>query len=175
MNKKLRTRILEKLAQTQPEQPAQPVVSSPPAVPGVLYANLNQGYNPATAQLLMKIGDQLNTAVHYASQGKDNFQSFLNNNFQIDANKLFSVDQGHLRGLSKMFFTNFLNSRNAFTQKVDPRTLSIWCDRFTNSNDFSSLSQINPTGQLATKVPQNIRTSLLDTINQIKAQNPQRT
>lgn len=169
MNKKLRLRILTKMAQAQPTAPAK-VIPPPPAVPSVLFSHLNEGFSAATVPLLVQVADVLNTAVHYASDGYDNFQKFINTSFSF-SNSATSPEQRDLRGLCKELYKNLLNSGNAFKEKAPPQQIHNAVASFLNSGEFSNLSQVSPTGQLAIKVP-NLKGSLQDSMNQIKSQNP---
>ena len=170
MHRKLRLRILTKLAQTTQTTETPKVLPPTPSIPGVLFANLNGGYNPATVQLLMQVAGVLNNAVHYASNGEDNFQEFVNSNFTAST-PAQSVDQKNIRQLSKKLYDNLLNGKNPFKAKVAPQVISTQANDFLSMQEFSNLSQVNPTGQLSHKVP-NIKSSLQDLMNQIKAQNP---
>lgn len=170
MSIKARLKLLQKLAQEQPVQ-QKPTSSAPLNVPEVLFATLSYGYNPATVELIKEIADILNSAAHYASFGKDSFQSFMGNSFSMDGNTAFSQDQKNIRDLSKQLYSTFLNSKNAFKNKVDPNTIDTWCANFINNQGFRGLSQINPSSELATKV-NSLNTRLTDLINQIKLQNP---
>lgn len=170
MNQKLRYRLFQKLAQTQTAETNR-VLPTPPTVPQILFSHLNEGFSSATVPLITQVSDILNDGVYYASDGYDSFQKFVNNNFSFDQNTTGAPEQSKLRSLSKRFYLTFLNGRNAFRAKVAPQTIATWCDDFTSSSEFTSLGQTNPTGQLAQKVP-NLKTSIQDLMNQIKAQNP---
>lgn len=165
MRTKLIQRILNKMAQTTP---APKPISNPPEVPSILFAQLNNGYAPNTVQTLAQIADELNTAAHYASQGQDNFQKFVNNSFSFDPSKAFSVDQKHINLLSKQFYTTFLNGRNAFSNKVPAQQIHAWANAMQTSPDFSAISQTNPKGQM----PSNLKTTITDLLTLLKQQNP---
>lgn len=173
MNKKLRQRILTKLAQTTPTTTEEkPVLAPPPAVPTILFSHLGEGYTAGTVAFLAQLVSLLNTAAHFASQGKDNFQKFVNSGFNFDGSNSFSPDQKHINLLSKTLYNTFLNRSNPFAQKVAPKQIHAWADAMMSSDDFNSLSQVNPSSQLATKLPGNLKTTIQNVLNQIKAQNP---
>jgi hypothetical protein len=165
MRTKLIQRILNKMAQTAP---APKPIPSPPDVPSILFAQLNNGYSSNTVQTLFQLAEILNDAAHYASQGQDNFQKFVNNSFSFDPSKAFSVDQKHINLLCKQFYTTFLNSRNAFSAKVPAQQIHMWADGMQNSPDLSAISQTNPSGP----APKNLKTSISDLLTHIKQQNP---
>ncbi len=158
-------RIIRKIAQEQPEQKP---LGNPPSVPEYLFSNLDQGYNPGTVAAIKQLTNILNTALHYASAGKDSFQEILNNNLDLSG-----AVQNHKNVglLGKMIFSTFLNNKNSFAQKVTPNVINQWCVGLINSNEYSSLTQTNPTGQLANKIQGNLKTLILDIINAIKQQN----
>lgn len=174
MDRQLRLRILKKLAQTQPQQPAQTtqpaqaVIPPVPAVPPVIYAHLNNGYNNDTVTSIKAITEILNTSLHYASNGKANFQEIMNNNLDLsDA----GPDELHIGVLSKMFYVTFLHSRNDFAAKISATQIHTWANAFLSNSNFQSLTQINPTGTLATKVG-NLRTTLQTLFVNIQNKNP---
>lgn len=168
---KLRYRILEKIAQDQATQPTvtPAIVPAPPTVPSILFSHLSEGYNGGTVAMLIGLTQQLNNALHYASNGKANFQKIIDGNLDLSA---ASPDEKNVGALCKKWYLTFLNSRNTFEQKVTGKTIATWADAIISSPEYSSLSQVNPTGTLATKLQGNIKTIILDYINQIKQQNP---
>lgn len=176
MHKKLRQRIIQKLAQTTPAQPtttdatATPTVTtSPPAVPSALFTYLPKGYNPNTVQVLQVLVGQLNIAMHYASNGKDNFQKLIDNNLDSSA---AVADQKSVDGVARQVFDMFFNKKNDFAQKVSPAQIKTWADAIIGSPSFGALSQIKPTSVLSTKLQGNLKTSLENYLTQIKQQNP---
>lgn len=175
MHKKLRQRIIQKLAQTTPAQPtttntATPAVTtSPPAVPASLFTYLPKGYNPNTIQVLQALVSQLNIAMHYASNGKDNFQKLIDNNLDPSATV---ADQKSVDGVARQVFDTFFNKKNDFAQKVAPAQIKTWADAILGSPSFGALSQIKPTGVLSTKLQGNLKTSIENYLTQIKQQNP---
>jgi hypothetical protein len=171
---KLRFRLLQKLAQATPAQPAQPTttpitVPAPPALPGILSANLATGYNSATIPLLMGLVQKLHEALHYASNGKDNFQKIIDNNLDLSG---AIPDVKNVGGIAKKVYITFFNGRNPFTSKVAANIIRNWGDSIINSPEYSNLSQIKPTSPLSIKLQGNLKPLLLDYINQIKQQNP---
>jgi hypothetical protein len=160
---KLRQRILTKLAQT-------PVVlNPPPTIPSDLFSHLAEGYNSGTVSLLQGLVNQLGIALHYASQGKDNFQKIINNN--MDLSGAFP-DQKNIGTICQKIFNSFLNRKAAFKTKVSATNIHTWSDYILNSQEYSNLSQINPTSLLAIKLQENLKTLILNYLNQIKQQNP---
>lgn len=173
MNKKFRQRILTKLAQTQtPQSDTTPVqsVAAPASPPGDLFAHLAEGYNGATIPLLTGLTGQLNTALHYATNGKYNFQSIINNNMDLSG---VTSDAKNIGGLSQRFYNTFLNRKNSFNgKKVLAATINNWVGDVTNSGEYNNLTQINPTSQLATKLGSNLKSEILNYMNAIKQANP---
>lgn len=175
MNKKIRQRIFQKLAQTTPaptttDTAATPVVTtSPPAVPTSLFTYLPKGYNTNTIQVLQTLVTQLNIAMHYASFGKDNFQKLIDNNLDASATV---ADQKNVDGVARQVFDTFFNKKNDFAQKVTPAQIKTWADAIIGSPTFGSLSQIKPTSVLSTKLQGNLKSSIENYLTQIKQQNP---
>ena len=165
---KFRWRLLQKLSQ-QGAQAASPVTNvPPPTLPSILIAHLHEGYNGATVQLIVSLVQQLNAALHYASNGQDNFQKIIDNNLDLSG---AASDEKNIGALCKRMYITFLNSRNAFTSKVTGKNITTWATAIVNSPEYNNLSQINPTGILATKLHGNLKSIILDYMNQIKQQN----
>lgn len=176
MNKSLRYRILAKLAQTQapqtPQSDTTPTqsVAAPTAPPADLFVHLAEGYNGATVALLTNLTAQLNTALHYASGGKFNFQSIVNNNMDLSG---VSPDAKNVGALSQRIYNTFLNRKNSFNgKKVPPATIHSWTAAITNSAEYNNLSQIAPTSQLSIKLGSNLKTGILNYMNSINQSNP---
>lgn len=167
----LRRRILNKIAQTQPTQneATSPALAPPPAVPGDVYAQLNQGFNAETVNLLKALTNYLNIALYYASDGKDSIQKISNNNMDLSG---ASPAHKNIGTIAKNIYDTFLNKKNPFTKKIVPASIHQWTSNIINSPEYNNLSQVQPSGNLATKLPGNIKTTILDHINLIKAQNP---
>lgn len=171
---KLRMRILKKLAQATPTPTAtpNPPVSIPaaPALPGVLTSHLGEGYNGATIPVLIGMAQNLSDALHYASGGKDNFQKIMDNNLDLSGS---DPDVKNVGMLSKRIYSTFFNNRNPFSKgKVPANDIHTWADALISASEYNNLSQIKPTSQLAIKLQGNLKSLLLDHVNQIKQQNP---
>lgn len=172
MHKKLRQRVLTKLAQTQPTQPetTTPSIPAPAPPPTDLFSYLNEGYNGATVAILKALTSRLNTALHYASNGKDNFQDIVNNNMDLSG---ATPDHRNVGGICQRVYNTFLNRKNSFnSKKVNPATITTWADAITSSSEYNNLSQVNPTGQLAIKLQGNLKSEILNFMNGIKQVNP---
>jgi hypothetical protein len=168
---KLRLRILKKLSQTQIDQPTAtpPVLGPVPSIPGDLLSNLYKGYNPNTVKLLTDLVNKLNTAMHYASNGEDNFNKIVGNNLDLSG---AIPDQRNVGTISQKVFNTFLNKKNVFDEKVNSITINNWADAITSSSEFNNLSQVKPTSLLATKLQGNLKTEIQSLMTQIKQQNP---
>jgi hypothetical protein len=169
---KLRQRILKKVAQDQGAQPtATPaVIPPPPPAPSILFSHLSEGYNGGTVSLIISLTQQLNKALHYASNGKANFQKIIDGNLDLSG---ADPDEKNVGTLCKKWYVTFLNSRNTFAgQKVPGKTIATWVNDIITSPEYGNLSQVNPTSALATKLPGNLKTIIQDSTNQIKGQNP---
>jgi hypothetical protein len=176
---KFRSRVLAKLGQTQPAQPTTtpaPVLGPPPAAPSELFVHLNEGYNANTVNLISGLVRQLNAALHYASQGQDNFQNIIGNNSKFSGG---IPDHKNVGMIAKRVFDTFLNKRNSFGNKLVANSIHNWADGILSSAEFSNLSQVKPTSDLANKLSQdptaattNLKSSIQILLDQIKAQNP---
>jgi len=169
-SKLLRRKILNKLAQAQTEQTTEvaPALAPPPSVPGDIFSNLNAGYNGGTAALLIGLTNYLNSALHYASYGKDNIQKISNNNMDLSG---ATADHKNIGVIAKKVFDTFLNKKNPFSKKVAGQVVKQWSNAIITMPEYNNLSQMKPTGMIATKIQGNLKTIILDYMNGIKAQN----
>lgn len=165
---KLRHRILTKLAQTPAAPTPTKTLGPVPPIPGVLLTQLPNGYGAGTIPFIVQVVNELNTALHYASEGADNFQKIMDN---ATAN-LSNPDWKHIHNVAKQFYTTFLNSKNPFAKPVPTSTIHQWADAIISNSDFTSFSHINPTSQLATKLQGNLKTDIERFLDSIKKQNP---
>jgi hypothetical protein len=173
--------MLRRVAQAATGTPTAPTTTpaaaaTPPPPPAFqassVYPGIRKGFSSASVSLIDQLCSLLNMAVHYASNGKDNFQVFRNNNFNFDTSGAASVDQKNLMILSQMVYRTLLNSGNAFVQPLTGQQIQDMVGRMINSSALSSLSQINPTGTIAQKVPGNLKTNIATYLQYLISANP---
>jgi hypothetical protein len=155
------------MAQAQPTKPS--IMPPPPPVPGVIFSQLDQGYTGGTVALLRNLAKKLNDSLHYASQGKYYFQDIMDNNADLSG---ADPDERNIGILCKIVYETFLNKRAPFTKPVDPTTIHKWADNIISSSSYNALTKIPPTSVLSIKIGGNLKSILLDYMNQIKNQNP---
>ena len=180
MNKQLRMRVLEKLAQINTtslpsDQAAQtkPTTAAPPAFQAsAIYPGIRYGFNTASIPIIDAFVSLLNTAVHYASNGAVNFQTFRNDSFNFDASIAPSVDQKNLMNLSKRVYHTLLNNGQAYKQALTGKQVSDMVDMILASPEFNNLSHVSPTGLLATKIQGNLKTLITNYLTYLKLANP---
>jgi len=158
----LRRRILSKFAQAKTLPP-------PPSLPGDLFAGLNNGYNGGTVALIKGMVNYLNTALHYASQGKDSIQNIVNNNSNLSA---AYGNYKNIGMISKKVFNTFLNNKESFNEKVSGTKISEWANEITNMPEFNDLTKIKANEMTSIKIQGNLKNILTDYLNGIKSQNP---
>lgn len=197
---KFRLRYLTKLAQTESGDPAAPGAPSSPAAPAsptsptapttpqsttsstiipppnfqasAAYGWMSKAYNSNTISIIDKLISLLNLALHYSSNGKFNFLILRNNSFQVDPSGATSVDTKNLLNLAILMFRTYLNNGNQFAQKVTGAQIHQWNERISTAQAFLNLSQLSPTGTIATKVPGNMRENVLNSLRELDRYNP---
>ncbi len=159
MNKKQRRKILKKLAQTTDVALPTPAaaqtanIQPPPQFQAsAIYPGIRAGYNPTSVGIIDQLVNVLNTAVHYITSGKLNFQVFRNNNFNFDSSQAPDVNQRRLMELSKLIFNQFLNRGSPFTKPMSAQDIENKVEMVWNNPNFQGLSQANPTGIVAQKI-----------------------
>lgn len=171
MNRKLRIKILEKMAQPAPTSPtpttAPPALPPPTPVPGMLLVNREKEYNGPTVTLMGQLAKILNDAMHYCSQGKDNFQKIIDRT--LDHTSV--GDQKNAATVSQMFYDNFLNKGVLFNRKVRPNEINTWAKAILDNGQYRAMSSMNPA--ITAKLGYNLQDRLMQILNNIKSNNPQ--
>jgi len=167
---KLRMKMLSKLAQAVPGAPASPASPTAPTSPNApttpastqaatippppafqasaVWGWMGNVYNSNSVGTIDGLAGLLNKALHFASQGKFNWEK-LRNNFNVDASAAGGTDAMYLLNLSKLVHKNYLNSGNAFPQKVTGNQIAVWNTELQNA---LNTIQLNPTGPVAQKL-----------------------
>lgn len=178
MNKSLRIRIIKKLAQaatplpTAPAVAATTVIAPPPAFQtSSMYPTVRKGYNANSVQILDNFISLLNTAIHYVTSGKINFQTFKNNNFNFDASAAPSVDQKNIMNFSKKVYQNLLNN-GTFTKALTAQEINDKVNLLFGLPEYNNLSQVQPAGQVAIKIGGNLKTLIFNQLTYLKNANP---
>jgi hypothetical protein len=179
---KARLKILTRIAQqatvddpTIPKNAPNPagVIAPPPTFRASdAWGWMNKVYNPFTVTTINNLVTTVSTALHYASNGQFNFQALRNDGFQVDSSGVPSIDTKNLLNLAILIYKTLLNSGNQFPQKATPDQVQDWNKKISSSQSFLNLSQINPTGQLAQKMPVNIKESILSDLRYLAMYNP---
>lgn len=183
MNTKARLKILNKIAQqVQTNTPPSTPDTSVPATPGItpppnfvasdVWGWLNNSYNSYSVSLINNLSNILNISLHYASNGKYNFQILRNNGFQIDPSAATTVDSKNLLNLSILVFKTLLNNGNQFPQKVSGDQISRWVQTISTSQALLNLSQLSPVGTIAQKIPGNFKDNILNLLRTLQMYNP---
>lgn len=189
---KLRRKLLNKLAQAVPGAPASPTAPTSPTAPNApttpasttsatippppdfqassAWGWMGEKYNAASVGFINSLVTLLNKALHYASQGKFNWQ-ILRNNFDVDASAAGGTDAKNILNLSKLVHDTYLNKGNAFPQKVTGTQIAAWNTAISQSQSFLNLSQLNPTGTIAQKMG-NPKDAILNILRDLARYNP---
>jgi hypothetical protein len=188
---KLRLKILNKIAQAVPGAPASPAsppsptapttpdsttkatVASPPTFQASgAWGWMNNVYNSYSVTTLDKLVSLLHTALHYASDGKHNFQTLKNNSFNVDSSGEKSIDSKNLLNLSSLIYKTYLNAGNQPPAKITPEQITMWNNQVNQSQSFLNLSQLSPTGTLAQKIPGNLKENIQNSLRELSRYNP---
>lgn len=176
-----RLRIWMKLAQQAPAgttttpAPAtqQANIPPPPAFQAsAAYGWMTRAYNAYTVTTLNNLIATLNVALHYSSNGKYNFLILRNNSFQVDPSAAPSVDTKNLLNLAILIYKTYLNSGNPLPQQATPQQIQTWNQRISTSQALLNLSQLSPTGQIAQRIPGNLRENILNFLRYLSMYNP---
>lgn len=172
MNRNFRRRLF-KLAQvsmpTDQVASTMPLMAPPPVFQAsAMYPSIRTGFASNSVVIIDELVNLLNTALHYATAGTMNFQKLRDINFNFDPSQAPSVDQRNLMNLSKKVFKTLLNSGQAFAQKLDFSKVGELTKLLLTSQEINNLSQISPSGLLATKIPGNLKTLITNYLNYLQ-------
>lgn len=169
-NIKFRKKAFEKIAQVSaPITPPAPATVIPVTdwIASSAYPT-HTAFNATTVLLINQMCSLLNTAVHYATGGKYNFQKLKDLNFKLDTSGMPSPDQKNLINISKMMYDKFLIKNSPL--KSDQIAMNV--DSILNSQELTALSSTNPSGPIAQKIPGNLRSNISIILNKLKVANP---
>lgn len=168
--RKIRMKMLGKIAQ---QTPTTTVTTPPPAfIASDAWAWLNMSYNPNSVRIINNLASILNTALHYSSNGQFNFLILKNNSFQVDSSGVPSIDTKNLINLCSLIYKTLINGGNQFAQKVTPAQIAYFVQMINASQSLLNLSQINPTGTIAQKIPGNIKDNVINLLRTLQMSNP---
>ena len=171
MDRKLRHRILTKLAQAAPAPapvttvtPTTPTTSGSTAIVApppqldvwAAYPEPCKSYSTAQLPILNNLVTRLSYAVNQLTNGKYNFQKLRDASFQFDASEFSDAGTKNLMLFFGKVYKFLLNGGVAFpTQPIDPKLLSNRVASLMNAPELAALSQVNQTGQVANQAPGN--------------------
>ena len=171
MDRKLRLRILTKLAQaatapaptttTTPTTPttsgSTTMVAPPPQLDvWTAYPEPCKSYTSAQLAILNNLVTRLSLAINQLTNGKYNFQKLRDASFHFDASEFSDAGTKNLMLIFGKVFKFLLNNGQAFhTQPIDPKLLTNNITSLMNAPELAALSQVNPTGQVANQAPGN--------------------
>jgi hypothetical protein len=177
MNRALRIKILTKLAQTTPTTPTEAVdtksVSGSPEVfiASQRYPSLRTGWNGGGVDNTTPIDTltaALNQAIYYSSNGQLEIAKdlFNTNNFTAVASK-YGDPTKKLVLFYKILFEQIFNSKNEFKAPLSSEERKMRVGLVKNDTNLTSLPIVAPTGQLATKLPTNLKTLIIAELDKI--------
>jgi hypothetical protein len=191
---KLRLKILNKLAQAVPGSPASPASPTSPTSPNApttpsstqaaiippppaftasgAWGWMGNVYNSASVGFIDELVKLFNLALHYSSQGQHNWQTLRNNGFNVDPSGEKSVDAKNLLNLSKLIYSSYLNSGNQFPAKVTGSQVATWNNDVLKAQSYLNLSQLSSTGEVARKIPGNLKDNIANILRQLAQYNP---
>jgi hypothetical protein len=178
MNKKIRHRILERLAQAVPPAnlPSEEVAKTKTVSGSPSYFDITQYYPTVITAFgsqnmswIIKLIDVINQALFYTSDGQVQLKWLQNNSFNFGMDGVPSADLKNLMGFSKQIRNNiFTNNGVKYEQSLTHEEIVKKVQTLKYSSFLSSLSQSNPMGQLQSKLGGNVKTLITDILLQIK-------
>lgn len=135
-----------------------------------------KSYSSAQIAILNNLVFRLSNAANQMTSGKYNFQSLRDRSFQVDPSE-FTGPTKFLMGFFVKVFKLLLNSGVPFpNQPIDPKQLSNSITALTNSQELSSLANVNMAGPVANQQPgnSNIYQTIHDTLQQLQPTVPTR-
>ncbi len=166
MDRKLRLKILTKLAQAAVAPPATTttnpsttpttsgnttIVAPPPQLDvWAAYPEPIKSYDQRQVQILNSLVSRLSNAVNQLTKGKYNFQKLRDSSFKFDPSEFSDAGTKNLMLFFGKVFKFLLNNGVAFqTRPMDPKQLSGIINSLMNAPELAALSKVNPTGPVA--------------------------
>lgn len=178
MNKQLRNRILNKMAQATPPPnlPSEEVaktktVSGAPPYFDIVqyYPTIITAFGSQNMNWITKLIDVVNQALFYTSDGKIQFKWMENNNFNFGIDSAPSPDLKNLMGFSKQIRDNIFTTNGAkHERKLTSEEIAKKIQILKSSSFLSNLSQTSSMGQLKSKLGGDAKTLIKDILLQIK-------
>lgn len=178
MNRQLRNRVLNKIAQMEPPSnlPTEEVtetktVSGSPSYFDIVqyYPTIITAFGSQNMSWITKLVDVVNQGLFYTSDGQIQFKWMENNSYNFGTDSVPSVDLKNLMGFSKQIYSNlFTNNGVEYERQLTVEEIAKKIQALKSSSYLSSLSQSNPMGQLQSKLGTNIKTLINDILLQIK-------
>ena len=153
MHKNLRIRYLSKLAQQTTS-----VSGSPPSfIASDLSNTISKGYNSSILDQINKLSFYLNNILYYTSNGKYNFPQLYKMAFTIDTSGIGDQDLKKIVEFCKQIYILLYNGNSNFVDLLVTEEIHRRIGLLDNNTNLNSLSNVNPSGQLATKAQGNIK------------------
>jgi hypothetical protein len=174
MNRKARIDILNKIAQTAlPQDTTTPntvVSGSPPSfIASNFYPSMVVGLQTKNVPWVNSLANILNIALYYSSGGKINMSWLRQTNFNFATDQSPSADLRNILNFSKIVYNQLFTDHGAnFQAAQSPEQIAERIRILSNSPFFNNLTQVSPTGQLASKIGGNLKTIINDYLLQIK-------
>ena len=174
---KVRLKILNKIAQAAlptnlptAATSNNPVTGSPPAFNASdYYPSIIIGYTSKNMPWINGLMNLLNTSLFYTSSGKVHLPWMRSVNFNFGTDQVPSVDLKNIMNFTKLVYNQILtNLGQAYQQPLTPQQIAEKIRILTASQPFNNLSQVNPSGQLSTKIGGNLKTLINNYLLQIK-------
>lgn len=175
-SRKLRLKILEKIAQTTPNVPTDAVVqttsvsgSPPPFNVSDYYPTMITGFQAKNMPWIVGLSNLLNTVMYYSSNGKVTLPWMKSNNFNVGTDQIPSLDLRNLMNFSKLVYNQiFTNLGQPYKAQLTSEQIAIKVNTLKSSQFLNNLSSVQPGGQVATKIGGNVKTLIQNYLLQIK-------
>jgi hypothetical protein len=178
MNKLLRRRILNKMAQMEapPDLPTEEVaktktVSGSPNVFNITqyYPKVETAFGSNNFTWIKKLIDAVNQGLYYTSDGKIQLKWMQDNSFNFGIDSAPSVDLKNLMGFSKQIHSTIFTKNGEQDDKaLGSEEIGKRIAILKGSSFLSNLSTTNPMGQLQSKLGGNAKTVINDILLQIR-------
>lgn len=165
MNRTHRIKILNKIAQE-----TESVSGSPRSFNiSTKYPTTTLGLSAKNIAPLVKVGDLLNNALYYLSDGKKDLEWMKSVNFNFDTSGAFSVDLKNVMLFCKLLYHNLMTNLGVdFKEPLPTDEIANRVRILSTSQPLTNLSSSNLSGQLSSKIGGNLKTLILQALTQIK-------
>ena len=167
-----RMRIFKKLAQTDTTTTTPTTIVSGTPTPFLvteLYPSVIVGLNPRNINFINLLGEILNKAAYYLSNGQIILYKLKQASFESGTTSIKDPILKHIIDFTKLAHDNlFTNQGEIYKKELTPEEIKIITQKLLTSQPFSVIPSSNPTTFLTSKIGGNLKEFIIKYLSNIR-------